>query len=135
MQYITNFIFAFFSLDDTMFQLVHLFMFFGLNTLVIKNSELTSISSFGEICISLNAECVDLSWGFNMLTCNSLFFSCFTDQAIQYCCTSTRCIHCSFSSAFLLAFFVCLFAFHLSLFFALVLGPKFNLSRIIEVYY
>ena len=32
------------------------YIFFGLNTLVIKNSELTSISSFGEICISLNAE-------------------------------------------------------------------------------
>ena len=49
---------------------------------------------------------------------------------------STRCIHCSFSSAFLLAFFVCLFSFHLSLFFAVdFLGPKFNLSRIIEFYY
>ena len=37
-------------------------MFFGLNnTLVIKNSELTSISSFGAICISLNTEYVDLS--------------------------------------------------------------------------
>ena len=42
-------------------------MFFGLNTLVIKNSELTSISSFGEICISLNAEYVDLSWELHWL--------------------------------------------------------------------
>ena len=47
---------------------------------------------------------------------------------------STRCIHCSFSSAFLLAFFVCMFSFHLSLFFAVVLGPTFSLSRIIEFY-
>ena len=38
------------------------YIFFGLNTLVIKNSELTSISSFGEICISLNAEYVELCW-------------------------------------------------------------------------
>ena len=29
--------------------------------LIIKNSELTSISSFGEICISLNVKYVDLS--------------------------------------------------------------------------
>ena len=33
------------------------YIFFGLN-----NSELTSISSFGEICISLNAEYVELCW-------------------------------------------------------------------------
>ena len=34
----------------------------GVNlALIIKNSELTSISFFGEICISLNVKYVDLS--------------------------------------------------------------------------
>ena len=43
------------------------FFLFWCNTLagnlalIIKNSELTSISSFGEICISLNVKYVDLS--------------------------------------------------------------------------
>ena len=56
------------------------------------------------------------------MTCNSLFFSCLIDQAIQYL------------LAPVLRFFICLFAgffflffsFHLGMFFA---GPKFKLSR------
>ena len=49
------------------------YIFFGLNTLVIKNSELTSISSFGEICISLNAEYVELCWELGWLAITNSF--------------------------------------------------------------
>ena len=53
---------------DPMHNKYHIqFFLFWCNTLagnlalIIKNSELTSISSFGEICISLNVKYVDLS--------------------------------------------------------------------------
>ena len=74
MQYITNFILIFFLL--LMIQCSSCYMFFGLNSPVIKNSEFTSISSFGEFLIS------------NSL----LFLSCLTDQAIQYCLAPDVCI-------------------------------------------
>ena len=57
------------------------YMFFDLNTPVVKKSELISISSFKEICISLNAKYVNLSWELGLQLCNSLFFSYVTDQA------------------------------------------------------
>ena len=59
-----------------------------------------------------------------IMTYNSLFFQCLTDQAIQYLLAPVV----KFTSAFLLAFLVCLLSFRLSLFFA-SLSPKFKLSR------
>ena len=64
------------------------FFLFWCNTLagnlalIIKNSELTSISSFGEILYFTECKvCGPFFRG--RLTCNSLFFLCITDQAIQ----------------------------------------------------
>ena len=74
------------------------YMFFGLNnTLVIKNSELTSISSVGEICISLNTEYVDLSWELGLLAIPFLFMLNWSGYSVLL---SVRCIHCSFHLPF-----------------------------------
>ena len=90
--------------------------------LIIKNSELTSISSFGEICISLNVKYLDLSS--RQADMQSRFFLCLTDQAIQYLLAA---LYNFWSSPFLLAFPLFVF-FSLGLFFA-YLDPKFNLPK------
>ena len=94
--------------------------------LIIKKSVLTSISFFGEICISLNVKYVDLSsevgWSWLAIPFSFHFMLNWSGLSISF---STSCT--AFQLSFLLAFFR-LFSFHLGLFFV-CLGPKFNLSR------
>ena len=96
--------------------------------LVIKNSELTSISSFGEICISLNVKYVDLSsevgWSWLAIPFSFHFMLNRSGHSISFS-TSCTAFQLSFCWRF---FFLRLFSFHLGLFFV-CLGPKFNLFR------
>jgi len=90
--------------------------------LIIKNSELTSISSFGEICISLNVKYLDLSSKVSWHAILFLFVLNWSGH--QYLLPA---LYSFWSSPFLLAFPLFVF-FSLDLIFA-NLDPKFNLHR------